>query len=112
MKEKIKLLAVFLSSSALLLLIFVLVNPEGRHLILIFLPVILLWIMLYSGAKLILEIFMKKTTKLHSVITFVITSFIILLFLLSGVGQLTLRDIVLVVTLGVVSGFYFYRTWV
>lgn len=112
MKKKIKLLAVFTASIGLILLIFVSVNPEGRPLIFIFLPVLLLWAILYSGISLLLEIFVKKTTKAQSVITFVGTSLLVLLFLLSGVGQLTLRDIVLVVSLGIIGSFYFYRTWV
>ncbi len=112
MRQKIKLLMMFIASLTVLVLLFILVNPENKPLILIFLPVLLVWITLYSLTKLAVLTFISKPTKLHTVISFMLTSLVVLIFLLSGIGQLTLTDIVLVVLLGSVSGFYFYRTWV
>lgn len=111
MKSKVKLTGLLIGSLLLLVTVFLSVDPEGRPLIFVFVPVLLIWVALYSGAKLSIEVFFKNPSKMHSVIAFVASSFLVLLFLLSGIGQLTLRDVILVLSLGVVSGFYFYRTW-
>lgn len=111
MKKKLSHLSIILVGTASLITMFLFVNPEDKSLIYIFIPVIILWITLYNSVKLLLLVFMKQPSKLHTVFAFVGVSFLILLFLLSGIGQLSTRDIVLVVCLAVVSGFYFYRTW-
>lgn len=112
MKEKIKFLIVFIASSALLISIFVLINPENKPIFYVFIPVLLMWVTLYALARLILSFLVNNSTKLQKVFIFVGCSLLILLLLLSGIGQLTIRDVVLVLCLAVIGGFYFYRSWV
>jgi hypothetical protein len=101
----------FAVSSLSLLGFFLLVNPEGKPLPYIFLPVVLIWVMLFSFAQILIKVVFKDTSRMRTVIVFVAVSFIVLLLLLSGIGQLTVSDVVLASVLVMVSTFYFYRTW-
>lgn len=88
-----------------------LVDPIGKSLVYVFVPVVLVWLALFSLLRLLMELFVDQPGKLHKVMVSVGVSFVVLLFLLSGIGQLTFVDIVLVTILSILSIFYFYRSW-
>lgn len=111
MGSKLRYTTLLGASSGLLAVIFLLINPQDKPIAYIFVPVLLVWLILYSVARLALLLFIKEPSKLHVVIASVSVSLLVLLFLLSGIGQLTLPDVVLVVSLGAVCAFYFYRSW-
>jgi hypothetical protein len=100
-----------LSSFSALILLFTNVDPEGKPLIYIFVPVILLWLFLFSLLQIVLTIVFKQRSLLRSIISFIGVSTLVLMLLLSGVNQLTSIDIILSVGLVAVSSFYFYRMW-
>ena len=112
MKISNKLLVIlFLACAISLVAVFGLVNPQDKQIIYIFLPVILIWGLIYSTLMLIIHNVLKITSKLGEIIVFVVSGFVVMLLLLSGIGQLTTGDIVLTTFLATVSTFYFYRSW-
>ena len=100
-----------LSSMIALLGLFFFVNPQGKQIIFIFLPVLMIWVFLFSFLSLMIRVLLKNTSRLGEVIVFVISGLGVMLLLLSGIGQLTSGDIILTVFLAAVSTFYFYRSW-
>lgn len=102
---------IFVLSSIALFSFFIFVSPEGKPLPYIFLPVVLTWVMLFSFAQIISKLLFKENSRIRTVIVFVCVSFAVLILLLSGIGQLTVSDIILASVLVIVSTFYFYRTW-
>lgn len=106
-----KRLAILLISFAALTSFFLFVQPEGKSLIFIFIPVVLAWILLFSLVQLLVAMFFKEKSVFRSIISFVGVSLVILLLLLSGVDQLTITDVILASGLVLISGFYFYRMW-
>jgi len=103
--------AVYIISTVSLIVFFLLIHPESKPLPYIFAPVVLVWFSLFSFLQLILRQFMKNPSRLVSILISVAVSLSILLLLLSGVGQLTVSDVVLAAGLVAVSTFYFYRSW-
>lgn len=108
MKKHILLM---ITSLTCLVLLFLLVQPEGKPLVYIFFPVVLMWLFLYSVVQVIFGLLFKERSLMRSILAFVGVSFVVLLILLSGVDQLTVTDIVLSSGLVLVSSFYFYRMW-
>jgi hypothetical protein len=94
-----------------LMSLFMLVNPENKPLPYIFGPVLLAWVFLYSLSRSILSIIYTEDSRVRSLIVFVSVSLVVLLGLLSGVGQLSVSDVILAFSLVAVSTFYFYRMW-
>lgn len=90
---------------------FLFVQPEGKPLIYIFFPVMLMWIFLFSVVQILMTLLFKNQSTIRSIVSFIGVSTIVLLLLLSGVDQLTVNDIILTSGLVVISGFYFYRMW-
>jgi hypothetical protein len=90
---------------------FLLIDPEGKPLVYIFIPVVLIWIVLYSIVQVVTLFFFNEKNTLRSILTVVGVSTIVLLLLLSGVDQLTIADIILSMSLVFVTSFYFYRMW-
>ncbi len=100
-----------LVSLTVLILFFLLIQPEGKPLPYIFVPVLLIWVILYSVTQLMLRIMFKGESRFRSIISFMGVSSIVMLVLLSGVGQLSYSDVILALALVIISGFYFYRMW-
>lgn len=106
------LYALLLGMSALALsTILLLVDPGGKSLIYIFIPILLSWLLLFSIGKLLLFVFYPKHHSLHTYIVLTLVSMAVLLLLLSGIGQLRVVDIVLITSLTLIIAFYFYRSW-
>lgn len=53
----------------------------------------------------------KEESRIRTLMSIVCVSLTVLLGLLSGVGQLSVSDVILAFSLVVVSTFYFYRMW-
>jgi hypothetical protein len=105
-----RLLGMMISFGALTAF-FLFVQPEGKPLIYIFLPVLLVWVFLFCLTQIIAAQVFKESSLLQSILSFTGVSMAVLLMLLSGVDQLTTVDIVLSVSLVLISTFYFYRMW-
>jgi len=98
-------------SLGLLILFFLFVNPAGKPLVYIFLPVVLVWVFLFCLLQILTNFLFKQRSLLRSILSFMAVSTAVLLLLLSGVDQLTGVDVVLSVGLVLISSFYFYRMW-
>jgi hypothetical protein len=107
----IKHIAGLVLSLGALVSFFLFVQPEGKPLIYIFVPVVLVWVFLFCLTQIIMGQFFKESSLLRSILSFMGVSSVVLLLLLSGVDQLTTMDIVLSVSLVMISSFYFYRMW-
>lgn len=86
------------------------VDPSGKALILIFIPVLLAWLCIFSAVQILTRVFTKPRAILTAM-NGTATTAVLLLMLLAGINQLTPTDIVLVLLFASVSGFYLYRTW-
>jgi hypothetical protein len=106
-----KHLAGLVFSLVLLVLFFLYVDPEGKPLVYIFVPVLLAWVFLFCLVQILSGFIFTDRSLLRSILSFVGVSISILLLLLSGVDQLTSIDIVLSVGLVAITTFYFYRMW-
>ena len=105
------LLSIFLISLASTALFIVNVDPRGKPLPVLLIPVIITWIMVFTFVKIVSLVFIGKELKLLNVISFAVSTAVIFLLLISGVGELTVGDFVLVVSLVGVGSLYFYKTW-
>jgi CDP-diglyceride synthetase len=101
---------IFLCVTALLVGFLGLVDPQGRPLTIIFLPVLLFWVCGIFLVRIVVRQFLRNK-KHYRYIGYAGLSIFMLLVLLSGVGQLQVADIILLVTLSAVMVFYFYRSW-
>jgi len=90
---------------------FLLISPENKPLPYIFIPVVLVWVFLFSLVRSLFAVIFKAESRIRTLMVFVCVSLFVLLGLLSGVGQLSVSDVVLAFSLVVVSTFYFYRMW-
>lgn len=106
-----KRILLLVTSFAVLVGFFFMIDPEGKPLPYIFVPVVLVWVFLFCFVQTIFSLIFNKHSRIRSIISFVGVSMVVLLLLLSGVGQLTTSDIVLSGGLVLISSFYFYRMW-
>lgn len=100
-----------LISLSVLVIVFTSINPENKPLVYIFLPVVIGWIFLFSLLNLLIILIFREKTRLQGLLTFAVVSSSIILLLLSGIDQLTVRDVLLTAFLALTSAFYFYRSW-
>lgn len=107
----IQLIIVIVTSTLALSAVFLLVNPREKPLPYIILPVVIVWILLFSVLRALALIVRKRETRLTKIILFSVTSMAVLLLLLAGIGQLQPVDIALVSALAILLSFYFYRSW-
>ena len=99
-------------AAAVALALFVLnVNPQDKPLPVLLIPVILGWIVVYGFLNILLNLLFNKNHRLNKVISFALTTGAVFLLLISGVGAITVGDLLLVVALVVIGTFYFYKTW-
>jgi hypothetical protein len=107
----LKYLLIPIVSLVLLIFFFVSIDPEGKPLIYIFIPVVLLWVFLFTTLQGVLMTIFKNKSQLRSILSVAGVSTIVLLILLSGVNQLTTADVILSFGLVFIGSFYFYRMW-
>ncbi len=98
-------------SAVLLTAVLLLIDPTDKSVVYILLPVILSWVCLFSLLQVIGTIVLRGRHALYTVFSMVMASAAVLLLLLSGLGQLTIRDVVLTLLLTSIASFYIYRTW-
>ena len=106
-----KYTALAIISLSAIIAAFLLIAPEDKPLPYIFIPVVLAWIFLFSSVRVAFALILKKESRIRTLMVFVCVSLLVLLGLLSGVGQLSASDVILAFSLVVVSTFYFYRMW-
>lgn len=109
--RKLRPLFFLLTSMAVLIFFIFIVDPSGKPLVYILIPVLLFWVVVFAVFSLIGDITSLASKKLWSIGSFIGASSLTLIVLFSGVGQLSFADLLLVGLLVVVSSFYFYRTW-
>jgi len=101
----------FLLSLCALLFFFLFIDPLGRSLVFIFIPVVLFWVLLFCGSQILIRYFVSGDKKAFNIMSLVGISTAVLLILLSGIGQLSGADVVITFCLCIVCSFYFYRSW-
>lgn len=98
-------------SFSAIITMFLLISPQNKPLPYIFIPVVLAWIFLFSLSRVFFAVVFKEESRMRILMSIVCVSLTVLLGLLSGVGQLSVSDVILAFSLVVVSTFYFYRMW-
>lgn len=101
----------FLLSLCLLLFFFLFIDPSNRSLVFVFIPVVLFWLLLFFLSQMLIGLFVRRNKRLFTILAIIAVSTVVLLILLSGIGQLSVVDIVLTTCLCIVCSFYFYRSW-
>lgn len=110
-KNVYKNIATLIVACVALLMTLIFINPSEKSIIFVFIPIVLVWVMLFSVCRIYILLFVRHNAKLYTVLSFVAVSVVILLLLMSGIGQLKVVDIALVGLLACISAFYFYRSW-
>lgn len=103
--------AVFVVSFVLLLSFFLFTSPSENSFILTFMPLILVWAVMFSFIMLLRPIFGRLPKNHVKTIAVTVASVVMLLVMFSALGQLAFFDIALLLTLAVVGVFYFRRSW-
>lgn len=89
-----KYTVVALSSLFAIAASFLLISPENKPLPYIFIPVVLVWIFLFSLVRATFAVIFKAESRIRMLMVFVCVSLFVLLGLLSGVGQLSVSDVI------------------
>lgn len=87
------------------------IDPTNKSVVYILIPVLLVWLASFSVLQVTGLIIFKGQNALYTIFSMVVTSAGVLLMLLSGLGQLSIRDMVLTLLLTLIASFYVYRTW-
>ncbi len=90
----------------LVLLFFVTVNPEKLPLVLLLLPFGLIFLVLYMTLTLILDTFFKIKPQPKRLVAFSISVMPVLLLIIQSITQLTLRDVLLSMSIVVIVVWY------
>ena len=109
--SKHRLLFISVSAFSVLLAFITLVNPRDKNIAYIFVPVVLFWIFITSLLLYVANKALKSYSIFSKSLVFSLSSVSVLLLLMSGIDQLSLGDVLLSTSLGVIVIFYFYRTW-
>ena len=89
-----------------------LIDPTEGQLILILIPVILSWLIIYLITSVVIDVFIpKKKETLAKFLAAALSSAVLFFGLLSGIGTIGVVDVVLTAILVAVSGFYVSRIW-
>lgn len=104
-------LIVGLLSLIALALVLLYVDPTNTSIVYILMPVVLVWVGVFCMLQVFGLLFFRRRNTLFVTFSAVLTSASVLLMLLSGLGQLTVRDVVLTILLTTIASFYIYRTW-
>ncbi|MFT4532063.1 MAG: hypothetical protein ACI9T8_000064 [Candidatus Saccharimonadales bacterium] len=108
-KRYLALVAVL--STSCLAGVILLIDPTNKSVIYTFIPIIFSWISSIAMIQLVLLVLLPKPKRLYFILGTVGVTVSMILFLMSGLGQLTGRDILLSSSLVVLCTFYFYRSW-
>lgn len=102
---------IFVVSFVVLLAFFLFTIPSENSFILSFMPLILVWVVVFSFVMILKPIFGRLPKKHVKTIAVTIASVVMLLIMFSALGQLAVFDVALLLTLAVVGVFYFRRSW-
>ncbi|MBP6962045.1 hypothetical protein KBB49_00715 [Candidatus Saccharibacteria bacterium] len=102
---------IFVVSFVLLLSFFLFTAPSENSFVLSFMPLILVWVVVFSFIMILSPIFGRLPKKHVKTIAVTIASVVMLLIMFSALGQLAFFDIALLLTLAIVGVFYFRRSW-
>jgi len=109
--DKVTFPLVFVLSFVLLLSFFLFTSPSENSFILSFMPLILVWIAVFSLIMVLRPLFSRLPKNHVKTIAVTIASVVMLLVMFSALGQLAFFDIALLLTLAVIGVFYFRRSW-
>jgi len=102
---------IFVVSFFLLLAFFLFTSPSENSFVLSFVPLILVWIVVFSFIMNLRPALGRLPKKHLKTIAVTIASVVMLLIMFSALGQLALFDVALLLTLAFVGVFYFRRSW-
>lgn len=92
-------------------LFFAFVNPEKLPLILILLPFIIIFLLIYISVQIVLDIFFTLKTKRQShIISLVLAVMPVLMLIIQTVTQLTVRDVILSISITTILIWYSLRS--
>ena len=102
---------VFTLFFVLLMSFFLFTSPSENSFILSFMPLILIWAVVFSFIMILKPLFGRLPKTYVKAIAVTLASVVMLLVMFSALGQLVFFDIALLLTLAVVGVFYFRRSW-
>lgn len=99
--------------SAVLLIVFLVsTRPSEDNFGLSFVPLLFLWVLLYSVSGLLMRVLFKNMrSSLSQMIRIAGASSAVLVVMFNALGQLSLIDVVVLLLLVSLGSFYFSRTW-
>jgi len=101
-----KRLLILLGLYLFVFLFFIIVNPEKLPLVLLLLPFLLIFVTIYMTLILILDTFFKIKSQPKRLIAFSISVMPVLLLIIQSITQLTLRDVLLSISIVVIIVWY------
>lgn len=95
-----------------LLVVLVSTRPSEDNFGLSFVPLLFLWVLLYSGSGLLMRVvFRTMRSSLSQMIRIAGASSVVLTVMFNALGQLSTLDVVVLLLLVTLGSFYFSRTW-
>lgn len=91
-------------------LFFMLINPHKLPFALILLPFIILFLLIYMSVQVVLSVFFIINSRQKRVISLVLATMPVLMLIIQTVTQLTVRDVILSVSITIVLIWYSVRS--
>jgi len=99
-------------STGLLLAFLLMTSPDEDNFALSFVPLVLMWLAVYSASGAIMNFLFKNPRKVVvSVLKTALASVSTLMVMFSALGQVSIADVVVLLSLVLLGSFYFDRTW-
>ena len=106
MSKTKKRLIILLGIYLVVLVFFISVNPEKLPLILLLLPFLLIFLVMYLSLIFVLDTFFKIKSQPKRLIAFSVSIMPVLLLIIQSITQLTLRDVLLSISIVVIVVWY------
>lgn len=90
--------------------LFLMFSPEKLPVSLLLLPFFIIFTMIYLTFISLATVLLRQTSSFHRTIILVVSSLIVLLLLIQTVTQLTVRDVVLTLSILVILSWYLTKT--
>ena len=105
-----RLITILICSIGLIFYLFF-VDPSGGGLVTILIPILIAWIIIFTSLNMILENIVRTKRSVTRFTSAIITSSVLFFMLLSGIGTISIVDILLTTSLVIIAGFYVARLW-
>lgn len=109
--KKLVYVSLSLVSTTLLLFVFTVVEPPENNLLIVFIPLLSVWVLVFSVVHLLIDVLTQSKFRLGNALSASIASSTVLLFMFSALGDVSVFDVGLLMSLTAVGVFYVRRTW-